>query len=106
MKNVITKVQQTGILSFTHSLSMMGSDTHVVNVTIKQLGRILSNSTWQPNMMENNSGVNQSVSKNSLKLHTQSKHDGIRCVCGECGYQATQKQNLKTHIMTAKHGRE
>ena len=74
MKNVITKVQQTGILSFTHSLSMMGSDTHVVNVTKKQLGRILSNSTWQPNMMENNSGVKNVTTKVFQNIHLSFTH--------------------------------
>ena len=45
----------------------------------------------------------QSASKRSLKLHTQSNHDGLRYACGECGYKATQKHYLKSH-MAAKHG--
>ena len=43
----------------------------------------------------------QGAKKQSLQ--TQSKYDGIKYACGECGYKATQKHYLKSH-MAAKHG--
>ena len=42
VKNVITKVLQKNHLSFTHSPIMMGLDTYVANVAIKQLGNRFS----------------------------------------------------------------
>ena len=39
--NVITKVLENNHLSATHSPSMVGSDTHVVNVAIKQLQNLV-----------------------------------------------------------------
>ena len=36
--------------------------------------------------------------KLSLKLHIQSKHEGLRFPCDHCDYKATQKQLLKKHI--------
>ena len=40
--------------------------------------------------------------KLSLKLHVQSKHEGLRFPCDHCDYKATQKHLLKKHI-TEKH---
>ena len=42
--------------------------------------------------------VHSFVSKFSLKLHIQSKHDGIGYVCGECDLKTTQRPYLKIHM--------
>ena len=91
--------------TITHSPHM-----HVMNVVLKQL----KNRGFKSHTAAKHDGLRfrcekcdyQSASKPSLKLRTQSKHDGIRYVCGGCGFKATQKHFLKSHIMTAKHGRE
>ena len=33
----------------------------------------------------------------SLKRHKESKHEGIRYPCDQCGYAATTVSNLKQH---------
>ena len=43
-------------------------------------------------------------SKQALKYHTNSKHDGIRYSCNQCEYQATQKGNLKIHKKSVHEG--
>ena len=45
-------------------------------------------------------------SKQALKYHTNSKHDGIRYSCNQCEYQATQKGNLKIHKKSVHEGIE
>ena len=48
----------------------------------------------------------QSALKQSLKLHIQSKHDGIGYACGECdqcSYRASKKQNLEKHMQEYLH---
>ena len=38
------------------------------------------------------------ASKNALKRHIESKHEGKRYQCQYCAHKATQQINLKTHI--------
>ena len=35
--------------------------------------------------------------KHALKIHKESKHEGICSNCDECGYKVTTKGSLKTH---------
>ena len=72
--NVITTVLQNNHMSVTHSTIMMGSNTHVVNVILKQLRNSLSNT------------------------YMAFKHNVGRFQCYECDYNSATKQRFELHI--------
>ena len=72
--NVITTVLQNNHMSVTHSTIMMGSNTHVVNVILKQLRNSLSNT------------------------YMAFKHNVGRFQCYECDYHSATKQRFELHI--------
>ena len=92
--DAITKVLQNNHLNFTDSPSMMGSDTYVVNVGIKQLQKkFLKPISWQLSMVKNQTAPNQ-----SLKLDTQVEHNGLLFSCKKCDFQCPVKYYLKYHM--------
>ena len=40
----------------------------------------------------------QAATKSGVKIHIQSKHEGIKYPCNHCDYQATERGNLQKHI--------
>ena len=40
----------------------------------------------------------QVAKQDNLKIHIQSKHEGVKYACNQCDYQATRQDNLKMHV--------
>ena len=38
--------------------------------------------------------------KKHLKIHIQSKHEGVKYACNQCEYQVTKQSSLKNHILS------
>ena len=39
-----------------------------------------------------------------MKLHVESKHQGVSFVCDQCGYKASRRSNLKRHDESSHEG--
>ena len=79
--NVITTVLQNNHMGVTHSTIMMGSNTHVVNVILKQLRNSLSKRLYA-----------------FWETYMAFKHNVGRFQCYECDYHSATKQRCELHI--------
>ena len=46
----------------------------------------------------------QAINSGNLKVHVQTKHEGIKYPCQQCDYQATQSSSLQMHIKSKHEG--
>ena len=73
--------------------------------------KIINDTNSEKIITQNEEGIftceqcqNQFTTKGSLKIHIQSKHDGIKYACNHCEYQGTTQGNLKIHIQSKHDG--
>ena len=75
------------------------NESLVSNISASQLQK-------NTEVYECNHCQNKFTTKPGLKLHIESKHEGVKFACMQCEYQATRQSALTRHIQSKHEGEQ
>merc|ERR1712189_23215 len=116
-KNIVDKEEETGDMngeqSFEEDLTIPSDENPINNETTlgRTASQVLTNSS--SSLINDNKNKKpykcqdcdySATQKGHIKIHVQSKHEGIKYPCHQCDYQATRSSSLQRHIESIHEG--